>query len=138
MLRRCIQFIAGLLLLSLISGCDRQLQPDRVVAERVVVLGDLQLKISPGHIPVETLLTMQLHSQQPLTQVSGELTGVSMYMGRIPLRFSRDAGTGVWQTNFMLGACSDPKMTWRLTLHLTNSQGQSEQRVTEFQSSWRE
>ena len=137
MLRKCFQLVAGLLLLAGLHGCTDQSNAEAVSADRVIVLEDIQLQLSPGDIPVETLLKMQLKSQSPLVQVSGELTGVSMYMGRIPLRFAQDPATGLWQADFMLGACSDPKMIWQLELTLTDLQGQSRQLTTNFQSSWR-
>ncbi len=137
MLRRCFQLVAGLLLLAGINGCTDQSKPIAIAADRVIVLDDIQLQLSPGDIPVETLLKIQLKSQSPLVLVSAELTGVSMYMGRIPLRFVQDPSTGLWHADFMLGACSDPKMTWQLELILTDLQGQSRQLTTNFQSSWR-
>lgn len=121
-----------------LSGCEGQQPATAIVPDRTILLEGVTLQISPGQIPVETLLKLQLQSEQPLQQISAELTGVSMYMGRIPLRFMQDPSTGLWQTDFMLGACADPKMTWRLTLTLTDVAGQNRQLVTEFQSSWRE
>lgn len=137
MLIRCFQLVAGLLLLAGVNGCIDQSNAVAKTADRVIVLEDIQLQLSPGDIPVETLLNMQLKSQSPLVQVSGELTGVSMYMGRIPLRFTLDPATGLWHADFMLGACSDPKMVWQLELTLTDKQGESRQLTTNFQSSWR-
>jgi hypothetical protein len=137
LLRRCFQLVAGLLLLAGVNGCTDQSKPIAMTADRVIVLDDIQLQVSPGHIPVETLLKMQLKSQSPLVMVSAELTGVSMYMGRIPLRFIQDPATELWHADVMLGACSDPNMTWQLELILTDLQGQSRQLTTNFQSSWR-
>jgi hypothetical protein len=137
LLRKCFQLVAGLLLLAGINGCTDQSNPIAMTADRVIVLEDIQLQLSPGDIPVETLLKIQLKSQSPLVLVSGELTGVSMYMGKIPLRFTQDPATGLWHADFMLGACSEPNMTWKLKLLLTDPQGQSRQLTTNFQSSWR-
>lgn len=144
--------VASLLLAGLV-GCEDPSAPVSTVPDKIIVLGaargdingdvhgdvheEVQLRISPGQIPVETLLQLHLQTTEPLQQVSAELTGVSMYMGRIPLRFSQDAATGGWISEFMLGACSDPKMTWQLQITLTDLNGQSRQLVTEFQSSWR-
>ncbi len=127
-----------LLFCFVLSGCEGQQPSTVIVPDRTILLEGVTLKISPGQIPVETLLKLHLQSEQPLQQISAELTGVSMYMGRIPLRFIQDSTTGLWQTEFMLGACADPKMIWRLTLTLTDVAGQTRQLVTEFQSSWRE
>ena len=137
MLIRCFLVVAVLLLVVGIAACEGQKNPTLVVADRQISLGDIHLTISPGQIPVETLLRLQLRSDKPLQAVSAEMTGVSMYMGKIPLRFVLDPVTGYWHSDFMLGACSDPKMTWQLKLQLTDSNGKVRQLSTELQSSWR-
>lgn len=134
---KCFRLVAVLLLIAGISGCEDKKELAVAVADRQIALGDLQLSISPGDIPVETLLRLQLRSAQPLQQVSAEMTGVSMYMGKIPLRFTFDAATGLWSSDFMLGACSDPKMVWQLQLQFTDDSGKVRQLSTELQSSWR-
>ncbi|WP_157605830.1 hypothetical protein [Rheinheimera sp. SA_1] len=141
MLMRCFSVVAILLFVVGICGCEDKKEPAAEVADWQTALGDLQhsiqLSISPGQIPVERLLRLQLRSEQPLQKVSAEMTGVSMYMGRIPLRFTFDAATGLWVSDFMLGACSDPQMIWQLKLQLTDSSGNVRQLSTEVQSSWR-
>ncbi len=137
MLIRCFLVVVLLLLVVGIAACEGQKNPTLAVADRQITLGDIHLTVSPGQIPVETLLRLQLRSETPLQAVSAEMTGVSMYMGKIPLRFSLNPATGYWQSDFMLGACSDPEMTWQLKLQLTDSNGKVRQLSTEFQSSWR-
>ena len=101
----------------------------------------LHLQISPSTIPVETPLTMSLDSHRELINVRGELRGVSMYMGRIPLQWRQRAVTtademALWQAEFFLGACSDPDMLWQLDLWLDFADGQSEMQTVQFKSSW--
>lgn len=136
MLKRCLLVIVMLLFVVGIGGCEGKKEPAATVADREIALADIQLVISPGQIPVETLLRLRLRSEQSLQNVSAEITGVSMYMGKIPLRFVFDSATGLWVSDFMLGACSDPKMTWQLKLQLTDSNGKVRQLSTELQSSW--
>lgn len=136
MLKRCFVVVAMLLLIAGLCGCEGKKEAV-AVADRQIVLGDIQLTISPGQIPVETVLTMHLRSTLPLQQVSAQMTGVSMYMGKIPLRFVFDSKAGLWISEFMLGACSDPKMKWQLQLQLTDHHGNVRQLSTELQSSWR-
>ena len=76
MLIRCFLQVAALLLLGLV-GCDQQKKQESQ-ADRHIVLDGVQLSISPGQIPVETLLRMQLRSEHPLQAVSAQLTGISM------------------------------------------------------------
>ncbi|RVU37488.1 hypothetical protein EOE67_09870 [Rheinheimera riviphila] len=137
LLKRCFSIVAMLLFVVGIGGCEGKKEPAAAIADWQIALGDIQLTISPGQIPVETLLRLQLRSEQPLQLVSAEMTGVSMYMGKIPLRFTFDAATGLWSSDFMLGACSDPKMIWQLQLQLTDSSGTVRQLSTQLQSSWR-
>ncbi|CAM5194909.1 hypothetical protein [Alishewanella longhuensis] len=102
----------------------------------------LHLLVSPAQIPVETPLTMVLESATDLINVSGELRGVSMYMGRIPLQWRQaevtaERETAMWTAEFFLGACSDPDMQWQLELWLDYADGRRELQSVQFSSSWR-
>lgn len=94
----------------------------------------LELYLTPGNAPVETPLQLQLTAEN-LAGVSAQVSGVSMYMGQIPLRFSQQGN--VWQAEFLLGACSDPDMQWQLELELTFTNGEKRTLIQQFQSSWR-
>jgi len=135
--KKGIELVSLMFLILAVSACDRRVTPQSNVPDRVIVLEDIQLQIAPGDIPVETLLSMQLRSETPIANITAELTGVNMYMGRIPVLFIQQPESGVWQAELMLGACRDPKMAWQLTLNMTDDKGLSRQLVTEFQSSWR-
>lgn len=102
----------------------------------------LHLQVSPAQIPVETPLTFTLQSQNALLKVGGELRGVSMYMGRIPLQWRQheltsESETALWTAEFFLGACSDPAMQWQLELWLDYADGRVERQSVQFTSSWR-
>jgi hypothetical protein len=129
------RLVAVLLLVVGNSACDRQ-NIQSPLEKLQIVLGEAQLTISPGHIPVETLLHIQIRTEKPLRSLSAVIVGKSMYMGKIPLRFTFDDKTGTWRSDFMLGACSDPEMLWQLQMLLTDQSGNQQQLETEFQSSW--
>lgn len=95
----------------------------------------IRLAISPGHVPVETVLTLTIRADG-LKAVTGELTGKSMYMGTVPLRFSKTS-ENQWQAEFFLGACSDPAMQWQLLLQLHYPQDVTRTVSHILQSSWR-
>lgn len=95
----------------------------------------LVLTVAPGSIVVETPLLLSMQSAEPISAISGELQGISMYMGRIPLQWQQVEGG--WQSTFLLGACSDPNMRWRLALLLEYTDGRQVRQQIEFQSSWR-
>lgn len=94
---------------------------------------ELALQLTPGNAPVETPLQLQL-SAENVASISGELIGISMYMGRIPLKFSQQQE--VWQTEFLLGACSDPNMLWQLELDVQFKNGEKRKVKQQFKSSW--
>ncbi len=95
----------------------------------------LQLQLSPAGAPVETPLTLTLTAEQ-LVRAQGELSGVSMYMGVIPLRFTA-ISADQWQAEFLLGACSDPHMRWQLVIQLEYANGEKHTIKQQLQSSWR-
>lgn len=106
----------------------------------------LQLFISPAAVPVETPLTMTLVAPADIVAVRGELQGVSMYMGRIPLQWRKAADTQSengrvtttqWHTTFLLGACRDPNMEWALQLWLEDARGARQMQQVRLHSSWR-
>lgn len=97
----------------------------------------LIVSISPDTIPVETPLRIQLVSGTALTQVNAEITGVSMYMGRIPLKFKQNnSNENEWYAEFLLGACSDPDMQWQLEINLHDAEHNIQTLKLVFQSSW--
>ena len=62
------------------------------------------------------------------------LVGLSMEMPRMPLFFTQtnDAtkSEANWQTQFLIGACADAQMTWRLELLFIDDKG-AEQRLSD-------
>ncbi len=93
----------------------------------------MQLQLTPAEAPVETPLQLQL-SAKDVVAISGELTGISMYMGRIPLRFTQH--NELWQAEFLLGACSEPAMLWQVELELSFANGEKHKVKQQFHSSW--
>ncbi|MDX1537989.1 hypothetical protein [Arsukibacterium sp.] len=102
---------------------------------------ELLLSLSPASAPVETPLRLSLVSEQPIELISAELTGVSMYMGIIPLPFQKVSTVGKddaeqWQAEFLLGACADPAMLWQLNLTVQFADGRKLILKEQFNSSW--
>ncbi len=119
-----------------LCGCQPAVKPqlDEQVSYQVLLEGH-QLSYSPARLPVESLLTLTLKPKMPITRVSGTIEGITNYMGFIPLGFSYDASTKTWQSQFMLGACTEPKMRWRVKLQLITLTGQTIQLEDQFTSS---
>lgn len=128
-----LRFYPLLLLLLTLSACS----PERVVSSNSTTVyqdGPVTVQLSPADAPVETPLILIVIADD-ISAVSGNITGVSMYMGRIPLRFSR-ASEG-FAADFLLGACTDPKMLWQLELEILYRDGKKHTVKHQFHSSWR-
>ncbi len=131
-----MRLIFSLTVVALLQAC----QPTEVASPEVnlthqVQIGGHQLVYSPARLPVESLLTLKLTPAQPIVSAKGKIEGITNYMGQIPLSFSFDANSKSWQSEFMLGACTEPQMRWRLTLELTTITGQTLQLEDQFISS---
>lgn len=94
----------------------------------------VSLHVSPARLTVETPITFTLNGAD-IKSVQAELTGVNMYMGRVPVKFSQTAGSE-WQAVFLLGACSEPDMKWQLVLQLTDIRGNKRQLSEILQVYW--
>ena len=93
----------------------------------------LQIMLSPALARVETPLRLTLTANNVIA-IKGEIVGVSMYMGKVPLIFSHESGN--WQAEFLLGACSDPKMKWQIVLTVEFADGRKQTVKQELESSW--
>lgn len=129
-----------LLLFISLSAC----QPTTVSEPPLLLLhtAPVELWVAPGNIPVEHPLQLTLKLQQSVKQLDAEITGISMYMGRVPLHFTRHDTlqldwTEQWQADFILGACSDPKMEWQLKLTVLYQSGEQVELIQTFSSSWK-
>lgn len=125
-------FYLVLLAICAVSGC----QPaDKAPSLSRLLFSEpkLSLQLTPGDAPVETPLQL-IVSGEDIAAVTGEISGISMYMGRVPLKFSQHESA--WQAEFLLGACSDPKMLWQVQLELTLTDGKKRLLKQQFHSSW--
>lgn len=93
----------------------------------------LRITLSPELARVESPLLLTLTGSD-VVAVSGEIVGVSMYMGKVPLIFSHESGN--WQAEFLLGACSDPRMKWQIILTVEFENGKKQTVKQELESSW--
>ncbi|MCT6700692.1 hypothetical protein [Rheinheimera sp. 4Y26] len=120
--------------LLMLAACTPD-QPARLTPERKVQLEQFQLIYAPGDMPVETPLVLRLNTgNEAVTAVRGHIVGKTMYMGKIPLQFSLNGQH--WQAELMLGACSEPKMQWQLTIEVTYASGQQVRLQDLFYSRW--
>lgn len=131
-----MRLIFSLIALCLLPACQPvEVSTPELTLTHQVLIGGHQLVYSPASLPVETPLTLHLTPDQPIVSAKGKIEGISNYMGQIPLSFSFDSNNQRWQSQFMLGACTEPQMRWRLTLELTTITGQTIQLEDQFISS---
>ena len=124
------------LLLLLTSCVDSSKKDDRAQVPFQAQVGEFTLQFLPGHLPVETLIGLSFESTEPLQSIKVVISGVGMYMGSIPVLLKPDGELKRWQGEFMLGACTDPQMKWRITFDIVTAQGQQRREYFEFQSSF--
>lgn len=87
------------------------------------------LKVASHPIEVEEEIMFQIASTE-IESIQGNITGINMYMGKIPVIFT-ETEYGYEGLTF-LGACSEPKMEWLLTITAQLHSGNSLTRTITF------
>lgn len=84
------------------------------------ILGETSIWISSStpQIGVEQQTRLLIWSDQPFNISGAEIRGVNMYMGRLPVEVEQIEQT-TWTADFMLGACTEPRMVWELIVRIT-------------------
>lgn len=72
----------------------------------------------------ETPFNINLSIPEGSVIIDAKLEGVTMYMGYIPVTFSRLAD--IYQAQTMVGICSEKNMEWKLRLQLQDSEGNTQ------------
>lgn len=131
------------------TACNPPAQPAQ--ESKLVQLEDIGLRYQPAVLETETPLALTITTPADWVLIKAELVGLSMDMLTMPLFFrqhtpdtsmvsQREQQTSSptlvaqtqWQTQFLLGACADPQMRWRLELQFRDSNGQIKLRQDEF------
>ncbi|GLS84581.1 hypothetical protein GCM10007894_25580 [Paraferrimonas haliotis] len=82
----------------------------------------VSLMTSPTEMPSEEMVTYHLEFSTPVTRVRGKLEGRDMFMGSIPILFSRKEGNH-FDSEAQFGACISGYMVWRLTVNFETQSG---------------
>ncbi|WP_165735396.1 hypothetical protein [Pseudoalteromonas sp. C8] len=75
---------------------------------------DVKVWLSEKTLSPETPFTIFSDLPTNLTIEDAKLKGITMYMGYIPQQFKKH--NGLWQSNTMVGICSEQNMLWNLEL----------------------
>ena len=115
---------------TLSAGSSVPAQTNRILAGGECVLSRADCRLPPPDellvssslrpIVPETPFTLTLRGHPSMAPKHAWLEGRSMFMGRIPLSFSRQGDA--WVASAMVGACSEPAMIWQLTIVLEDGQ----------------
>lgn len=114
------------------SACTPQVQT--IDSQRVVQKTNVELIYQPARMTTESPLALDIKAPINWQLTSARMVGLSMDMPVMPLFFSKIAVTEMvqtrWQSQFLVGACADEKMIWRLELVFKDETG-AEQRLSD-------
>ncbi len=120
-------------------GCTQQKQPERHEVLQLHQDEITKVSLSPAKAPVEEVLNWTIELAEGWQVKQAEVTGLSMSMGTIPLLFKAEDGKpGLYSTEMVLGACSQPRMQWQLQLRLLHATEGEKVLLLPFYSSWPE
>jgi hypothetical protein len=98
---------------------------------------NVELVYQPARMLTESPLALDIQAPENWQLSTAQLVGISMEMPVLPLFFSKGkssaAGAANWQTEFLIGACADEQMTWRLELVFKDETGALQRLSDEFQ-----
>ncbi len=124
--------------MTVLAGCGEKHSAQRQQAQWVapvqVDVDGVRLIFQPGRVIAETPVTLELRVAPNEHISEAFLTGINMYMGKIPLQLQPKQSQGQWKSQFMVGACTEPEMRWQLTVLVRNQAGTIRRVQHEFQS----
>ena len=130
-----VRVLFYLLSVFILLGC----QPDPIYTEQSSTCHPNQLCNYSGGIAValdkpdvqpETPFDLLLTLPEGWRVKNAKMTGVSMYMGMIPVFFEQKDHQ--WHAQTMVGACSSPNMMWQLSITLQRDTSESELALKEI------
>ncbi|WP_372769778.1 hypothetical protein [Pseudoalteromonas sp.] len=99
----------------IISGCDdSNSKPSTKLSEQQ---SSSLLTIKDESVIPETEFSIVFTPNNEVEIIDAYIEGVDMYMGRIPLFFSRTNKQLQYIASGMVGVCSKNEMVWRIYLH---------------------
>lgn len=140
-----LKIVVLMLLLCCCHACTPQSQADdsqRIVmkqttSDQTQTTENVELIYQPQRMLTESPLALDVQTPAEWQLQSARLVGISMEMPVLPLFFTKTNATPVtlarWQTQFLLGACADEQMTWRLELVFKDETGAVQRLSDEFQ-----
>ena len=125
-----------LMLFFVLTGCDNANQKDQKALlktncdtnQRCIYNTGVKVWLSDKNITPETPFSIYLDLPGHLKIDNAKLESITMYMGFIPQKFTKEAT--IYKSDTMVGICSEKNMLWQLVLNLSNVQ--TGEQITHF------
>lgn len=122
------RFTLFLMLIFVLTGCDNTNQKDQKALlktncdanQHCIYNTGVKVWLSDKNITPETPFSIYLDLPAHLKIDSAKLESITMYMGFIPQKFTKEAT--IYKSDTMVGICSEKNMLWQLVLNLSNLQ----------------
>ena len=125
-----------LMLFFVLTGCDNANQKEQKTLlktncdtnQRCIYNTGVKVWLSDKNITPETPFSIYLDLPDHLKIDNAKLESITMYMGFIPQKFTKEAT--IYKSDTMVGICSEKNMLWQLVLNLSNVQ--TGEQITHF------
>ena len=125
-----------LMLFFVLTGCDNANQKDQKALlktncdtnQSCIYNTGVKVWLSDKNITPETPFSIYLDLPAHLKIDNAKLESITMYMGFIPQKFTKEAT--IYKSDTMVGICSEKNMLWQLVLNLSNVQ--TGEQITHF------
>ncbi|WP_289108093.1 hypothetical protein [uncultured Pseudoalteromonas sp.] len=125
-----------LMLFFVLTGCDNANQKDQKALlktncdtnQSCIYNTGVKVWLSDKNITPETPFNIYLDLPAHLKIDNAKLESITMYMGFIPQKFTKEAT--IYKSDTMVGICSEKNMLWQLVLNLSNVQ--TGEQITHF------
>ena len=125
-----------LMLFFVLTGCDNANQKDQKALlktncdtnQSCIYNTGVKVWLSDKNITPETPFSIYLDLPDHLKIDNAKLESITMYMGFIPQKFTKEAT--IYKSDTMVGICSEKNMLWQLVLNLSNVQ--TGEQITHF------
>jgi len=115
-----------------------QAQPNTLTGKKAAVNSEEPLQQIKTELPFSMTVTM-INSENLINEiqtVSGHLEGKDMFMGKVPVFFTKNDQGNNFRAKSLLASCSEDVMVWRLwlTVQLADEQKSEQQFFIDFES----
>ncbi|KPZ57599.1 hypothetical protein [Pseudoalteromonas sp. P1-7a] len=122
------RFTLFFMLFFVLTGCDNANQKDQKALlktncdpnQHCIYKTGVKVWLSDKNITPETPFSIYLDLPAHLKIDNAKLESITMYMGFIPQKFTKEAT--IYKSDTMVGICSEQNMLWQLVLNLSNIQ----------------